>query len=165
MPKQLFTNNATGELTVAVNTSMTTLTLNNAAKFPAPTNGDYFFVTLIGNNVNGQEASWEIVKCTAKNGNNLTVERGADGTTAVAWAINTKVELRLNAGFPNQVSSHVDDTNNPHNTTKAQLGLGNVDNTSDLNKPVSTAQAAINSSIQSTAASDATTKALSLIHI
>lgn len=31
-------------------------------------------------------------------------------------------------------------TNNPHSTTKAQVGLGNVDNTSDADKPVSTAQ-------------------------
>lgn len=30
---------------------------------------------------------------------------------------------------------------NPHNVTKAEVGLGNVDNTSDANKPVSTAQA------------------------
>ena len=32
-------------------------------------------------------------------------------------------------------------TDNPHSVTKAQVGLGNVDNTSDMNKPVSTAQA------------------------
>jgi hypothetical protein len=33
---------------------------------------------------------------------------------------------------------------NPHNVTKAQVGLGNVDNTSDANKPISTAtQAAL----------------------
>lgn len=32
-------------------------------------------------------------------------------------------------------------TGNPHGTTKADIGLGNVDNTSDVNKPVSTAQA------------------------
>lgn len=31
---------------------------------------------------------------------------------------------------------------NPHNVTKSNVGLGNVDNTSDANKPVSTAQAA-----------------------
>lgn len=37
---------------------------------------------------------------------------------------------------------HISDFSNPHNTTKAQVGLGNADNTSDLNKPVSTAQAA-----------------------
>lgn len=31
-------------------------------------------------------------------------------------------------------------TGNPHGTTKSDVGLGNVDNTSDANKPVSTAQ-------------------------
>ena len=37
------------------------------------------------------------------------------------------------------ISSHTSDTSNPHNVTKAQVGLGDVDNTSDLNKPISTA--------------------------
>lgn len=32
-------------------------------------------------------------------------------------------------------------TDNPHSVTKAQVGLGNVDNTSDKDKPISTAQA------------------------
>lgn len=30
-------------------------------------------------------------------------------------------------------------TGNPHNTSKSDIGLGNVDNTSDLNKPIATA--------------------------
>ena len=37
------------------------------------------------------------------------------------------------------VQDHIDDTNNPHQVTKAQVGLGNVDNTSDANKPISSA--------------------------
>lgn len=37
------------------------------------------------------------------------------------------------------LNSHTDDTDNPHNVTKQQLGLGDVDNTSDLNKPISIA--------------------------
>ena len=36
--------------------------------------------------------------------------------------------------------AHTDNKSNPHSVTKAQVGLGNVDNTSDANKPVSTAQ-------------------------
>jgi hypothetical protein len=40
------------------------------------------------------------------------------------------------------LSGHIADSNNPHSVTKAQVGLGNVDNTSDANKPVSTAQQA-----------------------
>lgn len=43
-------------------------------------------------------------------------------------------------------NSHVNNKSNPHEVTKTQVGLGNVDNTSDKNKPVSTAQqTAINS--------------------
>lgn len=37
------------------------------------------------------------------------------------------------------VVSHLTDTTNPHSVTKTQVGLGNVDNTSDLDKPISTA--------------------------
>lgn len=39
------------------------------------------------------------------------------------------------------VDTHTGATNNPHSVTKAQVGLGNCDNTSDADKPVSTAQA------------------------
>jgi hypothetical protein len=42
------------------------------------------------------------------------------------------------------VNNHIDNLNNPHSVTKSQVGLGNVDNTSDASKPVSTAtQAAL----------------------
>lgn len=37
------------------------------------------------------------------------------------------------------IDAHAARTDNPHNVTKAQVGLGNVNNTSDADKPVSTA--------------------------
>lgn len=37
------------------------------------------------------------------------------------------------------MDNHIANTSNPHQVTKAQVGLGNVDNTSDLDKPISTA--------------------------
>ena len=40
-----------------------------------------------------------------------------------------------------ELISHLGNKNNPHEVTKEQVGLGNVDNTSDADKPVSTAQA------------------------
>lgn len=40
-----------------------------------------------------------------------------------------------------KVNNHIANKSNPHGVTKAQVGLGNADNTSDANKPVSTAQA------------------------
>ena len=51
------------------------------------------------------------------------------------------------------LTTHIGNTNNPHQVTKAQIGLGNVDNTSDLDKPVSTAtQNFVNSSIATSTA-------------
>jgi hypothetical protein len=35
------------------------------------------------------------------------------------------------------LQNHINNLSNPHNVTKQQVGLGNVDNTSDYNKPVS----------------------------
>ena len=40
-----------------------------------------------------------------------------------------------------KVNNHIANKSNPHTVIKAQVGLGNVNNTSDANKPVSTAQA------------------------
>ena len=39
-----------------------------------------------------------------------------------------------------ELDAHTGNTSNPHGVTKADVGLANVDNTSDINKPVSTAQ-------------------------
>ena len=49
------------------------------------------------------------------------------------------------------LSSHVDNKENPHEVTKDQVGLGNVDNTSDADKPVSTAtQTALDEKVSKT---------------
>lgn len=56
----------------------------------------------------------------------------------------------LVGSFPN-IASHLTNTSNPHSVTKAQVGLTNADDTSDANKPVSTAQAtALAAKVEST---------------
>lgn len=40
------------------------------------------------------------------------------------------------------IAAHIASTSNPHNVTKAQVGLGSANNTSDADKPISIAQAA-----------------------
>lgn len=53
------------------------------------------------------------------------------------------VTIDVNASTPalaEDLINHIADKNNPHEVTKEQIGLGNVDNTSDIDKPVSTAQ-------------------------
>lgn len=50
-----------------------------------------------------------------------------------------------------EVNTHLSDVANPHAVTKSQVGLDQVDNTSDLNKPVSTAQqTALNGKVDNT---------------
>lgn len=69
-----------------------------------------------------------------------------DARTAAQAAQQTADGAEAGAAAANgAIASHAQNTNNPHNTTKFQVGLGNVDNTSDADKPVSTAvQAALN---------------------
>lgn len=45
------------------------------------------------------------------------------------------------AALETKVNNHIANKSNPHAVTKTQVGLGNVNNTSDADKPVSTAQA------------------------
>lgn len=52
---------------------------------------------------------------------------------------DTRGDLRYEPKNSN-IQSHISSTSNPHSVTQSQVGLGNVDNTSDANKPVSTAQ-------------------------
>lgn len=66
---------------------------------------------------------------------------------AAAEDATAKVNAHASAPDPHpqyatdaDLSGHTGNTSNPHSVTKAQVGLGNVDNTSDANKPVSTAQ-------------------------
>lgn len=91
---QIFANNAANEVAIAgFAQSATTLPLTSAASFPDP-GSDWYYVTIASG---APENAWEIVKVTAKSGNNLTVVRAQDGTSDVAWAAGSKVELRFTA--------------------------------------------------------------------
>lgn len=64
-------------------------------------------------------------------------------TTALKTAYDNAVSWITTNGT--NVLNHLSNVSNPHNVTKSQVGLGNVDNTSDINKPISTAtQTALN---------------------
>lgn len=49
-------------------------------------------------------------------------------------------EISTTYATKTEFNTHKNNVSNPHGVTKSQVGLGNVDNTSDTNKPVSTAQ-------------------------
>jgi hypothetical protein len=58
--------------------------------------------------------------------------------TYIDEAVGTDTDL---TALETKVNQHIANKSNPHGVTKAQVGLGNANNTSDANKPVSTAQA------------------------
>jgi hypothetical protein len=59
--------------------------------------------------------------------------------------VKQEIDLRIKSAIQSDLSSHIANLSNPHAVTKTQVGLSNVDNTSDLNKPISTAtQTALN---------------------
>jgi hypothetical protein len=55
----------------------------------------------------GSEPSWEVVKVTARAADVLTVVRAQEGTTAAAWALGCKAELRVTAESLNALSTAV----------------------------------------------------------
>ena len=69
----------------------------------------------------------------------------ADNTSDLDKPISTATQAaldKLNEDLSRTITTHVENFNNPHKVTKEQVGLGNVDNTADVNKPISTAQQA-----------------------
>lgn len=60
-----------------------------------------------------------------------------EGLISDEAATRAQADTTVNA----KIDSHIGNKSNPHAVTKAQVGLGNVNNTSDADKPVSTAQA------------------------
>lgn len=60
------------------------------------------------------------------------------------WNNSTYVALTNGSDLKKLIDDHISDKSNPHQVTKEQVGLGLVDNTSDLDKPISTAQKEVN---------------------
>lgn len=92
-----FKNNANGTLASAVASGDTTvnLTAGHGNRFPTvnASENEYFFATLIDTSGN-----LEVVKVTARVNDSLTVVRGQDGTSAIAFAASDIIELRPTSG-------------------------------------------------------------------
>ncbi|MCM1500617.1 MAG: phage baseplate upper protein [Clostridium sp.] len=84
---------------------------------------------------------------------NIIVEKSVCG--------NKEIESKNESDVINDMICHLVDYNNPHEVTKSQVGLGNADNTSDRDKPVSTAQqAAFDKKVDKTTVATASTLGL-----
>ena len=65
---------------------------------------------------------------------------GTNWTPAASLALGSTSSTAHRGDHGATAYTHSQTSGNPHGTSKADVGLGNVDNTSDANKPVSTAQ-------------------------
>ena len=121
-----FANNAYSTLASGITNSATsiTLTTGEGARFPTLTGVHYFLATLIdaSNNL-------EIVKCTSRSTDVLTVVRAQESTTARAYATGDRIELRITAGV---LDALYDDTTvggatgvDFNDNVKARFGTGN----------------------------------------
>ena len=92
--------------------------------------------------------------------NTLTI---TSATTSQAGLMSSSDKTKLDglkdqAGITSDINAvqtnletHINNKSNPHKVTKDQVGLGNVDNTSDANKPISNAtQTALNGKFSAT---------------
>ena len=93
---QLFTNNASGTLSVLLpneaGPSTVSLQAGEGALFPNPTGGDFFICT-----VEDTSGNIEILLCTARATNDLTCSRGHESTTIQEFATGSRVEIRNTA--------------------------------------------------------------------
>ncbi len=138
----LFANNAATTVASALSNVATSLAVasGKGALFPTITGTDYFMLTLTQS---GSETTWEIVKVTARSGDVLTIVRGQEGTTAAAWAVGDKAELRVTVS--SLLGFSID---TPSNATPAQ-GAINIDKNVALTGSVfSSALASAQSAIQ-----------------
>ena len=96
------TNNAFGTISAGINSSATTVTLDSGqgARFPTLGGSDHFYGTLIdtSNNV-------EIIKVTARSTDSMTVVRAQDNTSARAFSIGDRFELRPTAKLFEDIQS------------------------------------------------------------
>jgi hypothetical protein len=101
----LFLNNASTTLSAGVGDSATSITVADGSVFPSPSGSDYFYLTL---EVDSDPTLKEIVKCTARSGNTLTITRGQDNTSARTFSTADKAEIRLTAAGLNDVATQAD---------------------------------------------------------
>lgn len=93
----LFANNAHSSLAAPINSTDTTVTLlsGTGSLFPSPTTGQGFKLTF---NDLATGLLTEIVLCTARSGDTLTIVRGQEGTTAQSWLANDTAGMFYTAG-------------------------------------------------------------------
>jgi hypothetical protein len=107
------------------------------------TNADATLKTTLEKAIADAKTELETADATLQSNITKEVNDRKGEITRVEKSITDEAATRAQADIDvnEKVDLHIDNKSNPHGVTKAQVGLGNVNNTSDADKPVSTAQA------------------------
>lgn len=150
------------EVTTSINNAVAGLVngapaiLDTLGELSAALANDANFATTVANSIGDKVTKNSVI--VAGTNTQITydskglVTGGTTPTTLAGYSINdaytkTEGDARYESKNAN-IQNHIASTSNPHGVTKSQVGLGNVDNTSDISKPISTAtQAALNSKL------------------
>jgi microcystin-dependent protein len=118
-------NNAFATLAAGISDSATSITVasGQGARFPVLGAGDYFYATLI--NTSNQ---LEIVKCTARSADVLTVVRAQEATTARAYDVGDRIEIRITAATFEDATSEYDNTTSGLSATTTQGAIDELAN-------------------------------------
>ena len=107
------------------------------------TNADATLKTTLEKAIADAKTELETADATLQSNITKEVNDRKGEITRVEKLITDEAATRAQADIDvnEKVDLHIGNKSNPHGVTKAQVGLGNVNNTSDADKPVSTAQA------------------------
>lgn len=123
---------AKAELTTAINKEISDRKAADTANFKELEDAMTFVVDSLEGRIQATDNNLA-KEVQDRKGEITRVEKLISDETATRAQADTNVNAK--------VDSHITNKSNPHGVTKAQVGLGNVNNTSDTDKPVSTAQA------------------------
>lgn len=99
---------------------------------------------------NEQQSSRNTLTITSATTSQAGLMSSSDKTKLDGLKDQAGITSDINAVQTN-LETHINNKSNPHEVTKDQVGLGNVDNTSDANKPISNAtQTALNGKFSAT---------------
>lgn len=127
----LINNNAVSRLASSLSAVATTLSVTpgEGAKYPSPAGGNWFPVTVLK-----ASGVYEIMRCTARAGDVLTVSRSQEGTPAAAFDAGDRVELRITkaafdelmqqSSFSDFIKTLINDEDAA--AARTTLGLGNA---------------------------------------
>lgn len=94
----LFKNNAASTLTYKMTDAQEVLYVADASVFPVitPDSGDTFKLTLVGDDTLEIVEAFDVYNPEGRQG--FKIRRAQEGTTAQAWPVGTRVEMRITAG-------------------------------------------------------------------